>query len=68
MVDSGNFDLFTAQAIAGFSVLIGSFLVSVLVALALRFTVGLTRIRYRATSEPTPRRDHATVPAGGAKD
>ncbi|MEY9953354.1 ammonium transporter [Leifsonia sp. EB34] len=67
MVDSGNFDLFTAQAIAGFSVLIGSFLVSLLVAFTLRWTLGLTRIRYRATSEPTPRRDRATVPARGAE-
>ena len=66
MVDSGNFDLFTAQAIAGFSVLIGSFVLALLLALALRFTLGLTRIRYRATNEQTPRRDRPTVPAGGA--
>lgn len=64
MVDSGNFDLFTAQGIAGLSVLIASFVVSVCLALALRFTIGLTRVRYRAGSEPTPDRDLQTVPPG----
>lgn len=44
MVYSGNFDLFTVQGIAGFAVLIGSFLASTAVALALRFTIGLTRL------------------------
>ncbi|WP_431218145.1 ammonium transporter [Leifsonia xyli] len=48
MVDSGNFDLFVAQGIAGMSVLLYATTVSLLVALALRFTVGLTRIRYGA--------------------
>lgn len=62
MVDSGNFDLFTAQGIAGFAVLIGSFVVSLCLALVLRFTMGLTRVRYRAQGEPTPRRDQPSVP------
>ncbi|GAA4147032.1 ammonium transporter [Leifsonia shinshuensis] len=66
MVDSGNFDLFTAQAIAGFSVLVGSFLVGLALALVLRFTLGLTRIGYRASNEPTPGRDRPTVPARNA--
>lgn len=48
MVDSGNFDLFVAQAVAGLSVLIGAFLVSAALALALRFTIGLTRVRSAA--------------------
>ncbi|WP_041767437.1 ammonium transporter [Leifsonia xyli] len=45
MVDSGNFDLFMAQAVAGLSVLIGVFLVSAGLALVLRLTIGLTRVR-----------------------
>lgn len=48
MVDSGNFDLFIAQGIAGMAVLLYSLTVSLLLGLALRFTVGLTRVRYRA--------------------
>jgi len=48
MVDSGNFDLFIAQGIAGMAVLLYAVTVSLLLALALRFTVGLTRIRYGA--------------------
>ena len=48
MVDSGNFDLFVAQAIAGLGIAASSFVVSVIVALGLRYTVGLTGIRYRA--------------------
>ncbi|WP_285116459.1 ammonium transporter [Leifsonia sp. fls2-241-R2A-40a] len=48
MVDSGNFDLFIAQGIAGMAVLLYSATVSLLLALALRYTVGLTRVRYRA--------------------
>jgi len=48
MVDSGNFDLFIAQAIAGMSVLLYAVTVSLLLGLAVRFTIGLTRVRYRA--------------------
>jgi Amt family ammonium transporter len=48
MVDSGNFDLFVAQGIAGMSVLLYATTVSLLIALGLRYTVGLTRVRYRA--------------------
>lgn len=48
MVDSGNFDLFIAQGIAGMSVLLYATVVSLLLALGLRFTVGLTRVRYRS--------------------
>lgn len=48
MIDSGNFDLFIAQGIAGMAVLLYATTVSLLLALALRFTVGLTRIRYGA--------------------
>ncbi len=65
MVYSGNFDLFTAQGIAGFSVLIGAFVVSLGLAFALRYTIGLTRVRYRAQGEPTPDRDRETVPPVG---
>ncbi|MCI0155754.1 ammonium transporter [Leifsonia shinshuensis] len=65
MIYSGNFDLFTAQGIAGFSVLIGAFAVSLGLALALRYTIGLTRVRYRAQGEPTPDRDRETVPPVG---
>jgi Amt family ammonium transporter len=68
MVDSGNFDLFTAQGIAGFSVLIGSFVISLGLALALRFTMGLTRIRYRAQNEPTAERPLQTVSPGSGED
>lgn len=48
MVDSGNFDLFIAQGIAGMAVLLYAVTVSLLLGLALRFTIGLTRVRYRA--------------------
>ncbi|WP_158864511.1 ammonium transporter [Leifsonia sp. AG29] len=48
MVDSGNFDLFVAQGTAGTAVLLYAFVVSSLLALALRFTVGLTGVRYRS--------------------
>lgn len=48
MVDSGNFDLFIAQGIAGMAVLLYAGAVSLLLGLALRFTIGLTRVRYRA--------------------
>jgi Amt family ammonium transporter len=48
MVDSGNFDLFVAQAVAGLGVAAYSFVVSLLIAIALRYTLGLTRLRYRA--------------------
>jgi Amt family ammonium transporter len=47
MVDSGNFDLFIAQGIAGMAVLLYAATVSLLLALALRFTLGLTRVRGR---------------------
>lgn len=72
MVYSGNFDLFTAQGIAGFAVLIGSFLVSTLLALALRFTIGLSRVRYRARRGiPDPERADEAVrsegPSAGAR-
>jgi Amt family ammonium transporter len=66
MIDSGNFDLFVAQAIAGFGVAFWSFAVSVCIALLLRFTMGLTSVRYRArraiTDENAPRRGRR-VPA-----
>ncbi|WP_295118028.1 ammonium transporter [uncultured Leifsonia sp.] len=68
MVDSGNFDLFTAQGIAGFSVLIGSFLIALCIALALRYTMGLTRVGYRARNEPTAERDRETVPPGAVHE
>ena len=48
LIDSGNFDLFAAQAIAGLAVAVGSFAVSLALALILRVTVGLTRVRYGA--------------------
>lgn len=67
MVDSGNFDLFTAQGVAGFAVLIGSFAVALGLALALRFTVGLTRVRTRARIEPSER-DREAVPSGGGEE
>jgi Amt family ammonium transporter len=66
MVDSGNFDLFIAQAVAGLAVLVYALLVSLLLALALRFTVGLTRVRYRAGRgllPIRPDRTARTVPA-----
>ncbi|MFP3465560.1 ammonium transporter [Leifsonia sp. SIMBA_070] len=46
MVDSGNFDLFIAQGIAGMGVLLYATAVSAVLALALRFTLGLTRVRF----------------------
>ncbi|OJX76968.1 ammonium transporter [Leifsonia sp. 71-9] len=48
MVESGNFDLFIAQGVATVAVLVYAFLVALLLALLLRFTVGLTRVRYGA--------------------
>lgn len=48
MVESGNFDLFIAQGVATVAVLVYAFLVALLLALVLRFTVGLTRVRYGA--------------------
>lgn len=48
MVDSGNFDLFVSQAIAGLGVALYSFVVSLVIAIVLRYTIGLTRLRYRA--------------------
>ncbi|WP_348787968.1 ammonium transporter [Leifsonia sp. NPDC080035] len=66
MVYSGNFDLFTAQGIAGFAVLICSFLVSALLAFGLRLTIGLTRVRYRARRGiPDPERPDEAVPSDG---
>ncbi|MDN4615525.1 ammonium transporter [Leifsonia sp. F6_8S_P_1B] len=47
MVESGNFDLFIGQGIAGLVVLLYSAAVSALIALGLRFTIGLTRTRGR---------------------
>jgi Amt family ammonium transporter len=44
MIDSGNFDLFVSQAIAGFAVVVWSFVVSVCLALLLRYTLGLTAV------------------------
>lgn len=49
MVDSGNFDLFAAQAVAGLGVAGYSFVVSLVIATALRHTIGLTRLRYGAS-------------------
>ena len=70
MIDSGNFDLFIVQGIAGMAVLLYSTTVSLLVALALRFTVGLTRIRYgapRGLREKRPvRPDRPVPPVAGA--
>ncbi|MFF9562249.1 ammonium transporter [Leifsonia sp. NPDC014704] len=66
MVDSGNFDLFIAQGIAGMSVLLYATTVSLLLALALRFTVGLTRVRYgavRGIREKRPVGPGRTVPS-----
>ncbi|SEA75659.1 ammonium transporter [Leifsonia sp. 21MFCrub1.1] len=66
MVDSGNFDLFIAQGIAGMSVLLYATTVSLLLALALRFTVGLTRVRYgavRGIREKRPVGSGSTVPS-----
>lgn len=81
MVDSGNFDLFAAQAVAGFGVAAYSFVVSLLVAFGLRYTLGLTRVRYRASDglsdEPAPRtrgraaadaEEDEAAPGGGAAD
>lgn len=71
MVDSGNFDLFIAQGIAGMAVLLYATTVSLLLASALRFTVGLTRIRYGgargipAKHPVGPERDAAPI-AGAA--
>ncbi|MFF1573727.1 ammonium transporter [Leifsonia sp. NPDC058292] len=48
MIDSGNFDLFVGQAIAGFGVALYSFAVSSGIALALRFSIGLARVGYGA--------------------
>ena len=67
MVESGNFDLFIAQGVSGVGVLLYSLTVSVLLALVLRFTVGLTRVRYRAerdlpTAPPAERARPAAPP------
>ena len=65
MIDSGNFDLFIAQGIAGMAVLLYATTVSLLLALALRFTIGLTRIRYgapRGLREKRPVRPDLVVP------
>lgn len=68
MVESGNFDLFSAQGIAGFAVLIGGFLISLALALAVRVTLGLTgvgsdRFGYGVRRGlPHPERDHPAVP------
>ncbi|MEV8215683.1 ammonium transporter [Leifsonia sp. NPDC077715] len=73
MVDSGNFDLFIAQGIAGMAVLLYATTASLLLALALRFTAGLTRIRYGAgrglpAQRPVlPERDAAPVADGVAR-
>lgn len=48
MVESGNFDLFIAQGVATVAVLVYAFVIALLLALLLRFTIGLTRVRYRA--------------------
>lgn len=48
MIDSGNFDLFVSQAVAALSVAAASVLISGLIAVLLRVTIGLTRVRYRA--------------------
>ncbi|WP_431277402.1 ammonium transporter [Leifsonia poae] len=60
MIDSGNFDLFVTQAIAGFAVAGSSFLIALALALLLRVTLGLTRVGYRANGgnpDETPARD-----------
>ncbi|WP_223690731.1 ammonium transporter [Leifsonia poae] len=51
MIDSGNFDLFVAQAIAAFGIAAWSFLVSLAIAWLLRVTLGLTPVRYRANHD-----------------
>jgi Amt family ammonium transporter len=72
MIDSGNFDLFVAQAVAAVGTAAYSFVVSVLVAFGLRSTVGLTGVRYgadrafTAASPARPRRRSATRPEEGA--
>jgi Amt family ammonium transporter len=53
LIDSGNFDLFVAQAIAGFAVAGWSFAVSLALALLLRVTLGLTTVRYGANRDIT---------------
>ncbi|SEH96381.1 ammonium transporter [Leifsonia sp. CL147] len=67
MVDSGNFDLFIAQGIAGMGVLLYSTTVSLLLALAVRFTVGLTRVRsvaHGAAAEMQPSRSEVVRARG----
>jgi Amt family ammonium transporter len=77
LIESGNFDLLVAQAIAGIAIAAGSFLISLLVAVALRFTLGLTRVRYRAdggipdeisarSGEPVPTEPHRAGGRAGA--
>lgn len=66
MVESGNFDLFIAQGIAAVAVLFYAFVVALLLALLLRFTIGLTRVRYgaeRGITSTTPQRSRPAVPA-----
>lgn len=66
MVESGNFDLFIAQGISAVAVLVYAFVVALLLALLLRFTIGLTRVRYgaeRGLPSTTPDRAPAAVPA-----
>ncbi|MFF1633282.1 ammonium transporter [Leifsonia sp. NPDC058248] len=77
LIESGNFDLFVSQAVAGITVAAGSFFLSLLVAVALRYTIGLTRVRYPSDDaepdeiparrgEPVPAEsDRAGDPAGG---
>lgn len=48
MVESGNFDLFIVQGVSAVAVLVYAFVVALLLALLLRFTIGLTRVRYGA--------------------
>lgn len=65
MIDSGNFNLFAAQTIAGFGLAIASFTVSFCIALLLRYTIGLTRVRYgarRAITDANPPRRRRRVP------
>jgi Amt family ammonium transporter len=65
MVESGNFDLFVAQGVAAVVVLVYSFVVALLLALLLRGTVGLTRVRYgaeRGLSSTNPERAGPAVP------
>ncbi|UAJ77988.1 ammonium transporter [Leifsonia sp. ZF2019] len=71
MVESGNFDLFIAQGVAAVAVLVYAFVIALLIAVLLRFTVGLTRVRYgaeRGIPSTNPERDRPAVPSERGSD